>query len=462
MKAQNLGRLLLVALSLSVLTGCQTTNTSGESGKTSDTPKTSDTGKTSTSTSTREKTAVEKALEDAEGLTQDKLFEKAAAELGTTNKLRVLATTSRGNKPAVADLFLKKLQAYNKDITAPLNYQTTVDGQIYTKINAGIDSNNVIADCAILQDGYQLSTKGTKYLNFIPKEWKEATGVNVSRDSKPFALQYNFKTIMYNNKGLTDFKIDNVWDLTDSSMKGKIDTMDPNNENVNMDFLIQLTSDSMNAELKAAYEDTATRNSDVDLNKYSKYGEKKYSYAFIDKFLTNAIFYDDDGKAIGHLANTPGTVGWIVYSKLLKVEESEAISKKNIVVAALGATNDDKEAATSAIKGFSGFMYKHYLQVMPNCAYPYAAAAFFSLISTNADAYSVWGKDVGDYPTLPSINVDRTKNGYVDGTNTYPCLNDKSSDWWIDTAKAGVEDPAYIGANYDSVIDFIDASISAK
>lgn len=435
MKAQNLGRLLLAALSLTALAGCNNGNKNAD---------------------------VSKALADAETLTQDKLFEKAAKELGSSNKLRVLATTSRGGKPAVKDLFLKKLQAYNADIKDPLDYQTTVDGQVYDKINSGIKTNNVIADCAVLQDGYQLSTKGKDYLNFVPKEWKEAKGVNTKRDSKPFALQYNFKTIMYNNKGLSDFKIDNVWDLTDSSMKGKIDTMNPNNENVNMDFLIQLTSDEMNNELKAAYEDTATRNSDVDLSKYADKGEKKYAYAFIDKFITNSVFYEDDGKAITHLASTPGTVGWIVYSKLLKVEESAQISKKDIVVAALGATNDDKEAASSSIKGFSGFMYKHYLQVMPNCAYPYAAAAFFSLISTNADAYKVWGNDVGDYPTLPSINVDRTKNGYKDNANLYPCLNDKSSDWWIDTAKAGVEDPSFIGSNYDSVINFIDASISAK
>ena len=435
MKAQNLGRLLLAALSLTALAGCNNGNKNAD---------------------------VSKALADAETLTQDKLFEKAAKELGSSNKLRVLATTSRGGKPAVKDLFLKKLQAYNADIKDPLDYQTTVDGQVYDKINSGIKTNNVIADCAVLQDGYQLSTKGKDYLNFVPKEWKEAKGVNTKRDSKPFALQYNFKTIMYNNKGLSDFKIDNVWDLTDSSMKGKIDTMNPNNENVNMDFLIQLTSDEMNNELKAAYEDTATRNSDVDLSKYADKGEKKYAYAFIDKFITNSVFYEDDGKAITHLASTPGTVGWIVYSKLLKVEESAQISKKDIVVAALGATNDDKEAKTSSIKGFSGFMYKHYLQVMPNCAYPYAAAAFFSLISTNADAYKVWGNDVGDYPTLPSINVDRTKNGYKDNANLYPCLNDKSSDWWIDTAKAGVEDPSFIGSNYDSVINFIDASISAK
>jgi hypothetical protein len=71
----------------------------------------------------------------------------------------------------------------------------------------------------------------------------------------------------------------------------------------------------------------------------------------------------------------------------------------------------------SQIAGFGGFMYKHYLQVMPNAKYPYASCAFFNLISTNADAYKVWGEDVGDYPSLPSINVDRTQfgNGTFDG-----------------------------------------------
>ena len=169
-----------------------------------------------------------------------------------------------------------------------------------------------------------------------------------------------------------------------------------------------------------------------------------------------------------HLASTPGNVGWIVYSKILKVEETAAISKKNIIVAALGDNNTDGATlGASNIKGFGGFMYKHYLQVMPNAQYPYATCAFFELISTNATAYTVWGNDVGDYPSLPSINVDRTKGGQnvtlADGTTAnVSCLNDPTSTWWINTAKAVVETPSFIGANYDNVIGFIDAAIAAK
>ena len=118
-------------------------------------------------------------------------------------------------------------------------------------------------------------------------------------------------------------------------------------------------------------------------------------------------------------------------------------------------------------------MYKHYLQVMPNAQYPYASCAFFNLISTNADAYKVWGEDVGDYPSLPSINVDRTQfgNGTLDGTTftqkageatVFPCLNDPSSNWWLNKGGAVVETPSYIGANYTTVIDFIDKCIAAK
>ena len=407
--------------------------------------------------------AVDEAIADAETLTQDELFEKAAEELGTDGKLKIYATTSRGGKDTVKNLFISKLQAYNADITDPLEYTTTVDGQIYDSINEAIDAGTLVADAAILQDGYQLGTKGVNYnyKNFVPKEWNDAADTDKDNDADPFSLQYNFKTIMYNNKGLTDMVIDNVWDITATAYKGKIDTMNPNNENVNMDWLIELTSEDNLALLKEAYEDD-TNDSDVDIANYSTYGDASYAYAFIDRFIENAVFSEDDGKAVQQLANAPGDIGWIVYSKLLKIEESTDISKANIVVAALGAENDNTEAETSAMKGFAGFMYKHYLQIMPNCSHPYAACAFFSLISTNKDAYSVWGNDVGDYPSMPSINVDRTSNGYVDGVNTYPCLNDKSSSWWINTAHAVVEDPTFIASNYDNVIDFIDDAIAQK
>lgn len=408
--------------------------------------------------------AVVAAIKDAQTLSHDELFKKAAEELGANGQLRILATTSRGGKSAVKDLFISELQKWNSAITAnALRYDTTVDGQIYTTLQGEIEANVQNYCGMVTQDGYQLQTKGIDtgyYQNFIPKTWKEAQGVDLSAQ-EPFALQYNFKTWMYNNKGLPDMVIDNVWDVTHSNYRGKIFTMDPRNENVNMDWLVQLTSDDQNAALKAAWEHSS-KDTDVNLDNYSKYGDKKYAYAFIDKFVENAVFYNDDGEAMTNLAKTPGAIGWIVYSKIMKVEESGDISKKNIVIAALGNDNDGSANRESKMQGFAGFMYKHYLQVMPNCKYPYATCAFFELISTNATAYSVWAGDPGDYPTLPSINMNRTHGGYVDEVNTYPALNDPTSNWWINTGKAVVESPAVIASNYKALQPFLLSAIANK
>ena len=47
---------------------------------------------------------------------------------------------------------------------------------------------------------------------------------------------------MVNNGGSgADVVIDNIWDVTQPKFKNHIHTMDPNNENVNRDWLIMLT-----------------------------------------------------------------------------------------------------------------------------------------------------------------------------------------------------------------------------
>ena len=46
--------------------------------------------------------------------------------------------------------------------------------------------------------------------------------------------------------------------------------------------------------------------------------------------------------------------------------------------------------------------------------------------------------------------------------NEFPCLNDPSAKWWIDTAKSTVETPSYIGTYYNTVAAFIMQQIAAK
>ena len=471
--------LSLAALSMIGLAGCG--------------PKTSDAGKTK-SVATAKVTA---AIKDAENLSRADLMKKAVAELkaaGANAGIKIEAVTSRGGKSAAKAEFARQLQAAGMDygITdtttdndaakkAPVTYNSTVDGKIYTilsgEIEAGVTGGY---DGAILQDGYQLQKKfiDTGYFtNYIPKEWKDENKNVTDGSDNPFTLQYNFKTWMVNNKN-NDTVIDNVWDVTQAKFKKKLLTMDPSNENVNMDWLIMLTRDDNATALKKAFEAPTNDNKSLDLTKYAQYGEtKKYAYAFIDKFVDNAQFYADDGKAIDDLAKTPGSIGWIVYSKIQNVKESADITKKNIVIAALGNEHSDgTNPGDSKMAGFGGFMYKHYMSIMPKTELPYTTAAFFNILSTTKQGYKNWAGDVGDYPTMASINSDRSKNGHgtlaadftwkqsATGENVFPCLNDPSAAWWNDQTKGAAigETPSYIGPMYNKVGSFIQIALSNK
>ena len=471
--------LSLVAFAALGLTGCGTPAVSSVAAS-------SATASSAAASSAVPETAVQKAVKEAMTLSRDELMKKAAAELGEKGKLKVLAVTSRGGKDAPKNKFKALLAAAGSTNTDPVGYDSTVDGKIYTtlcgEIEAGVTDGY---SGAILQDGYQLQKKfiDTGYqTNYIPKEWKDDASTIKEGNDDPFTLQYNFKTWMVNNKN-KDTTIDNVWDITADKYKGKLFTMDPANENVNMDWLIMLTSDKWAADLKTAFEASTNDNKSLDLSAYEKYGTAKYSYAFIAKYLENAVFYGDDGKAVDALAATPGSIGWIVYSKIQNIKETAEKSKKNIVISALGEANSDgKTIANSAMTGFGGFMYKHYMSIMPNSQYPYATCAFFNVLSTTPEGYSAWAADVGDYPTMQSINKDRTVNGHgtlattagEDGTfawtqdstkdNVFPCLNDPTATWWNDATKgdAVVETPSYIGTKYNAVKHFIDVCIAAK
>ena len=409
-------------------------------------------------------------IAEAQTLSRDALFEKAAEEIGG-GTLKFIGTSSRF-KNAI-DGFKAELAKYNPDCAnMTITTDTAVDGEIYSKLCSEIDAGLTTGyDAALVQDGYQLQALGINtgnFLNYIPKEWSDASDTDKTKNANPFSLQYNMKTWMVNNGGSgADVVIDNIWDVTQSKFKGHIHTMDPNNENVNRDWLIMLTQKEWCDALEDAFNDSTNDNKSLDITKYDKYGEQKYAYAFIEGFLTNAVFYGDDGAARDAFMKDYGGLGWIVYSKIASVQETADVTKKNITIAALGKDiSDGANPGDSKINGFGGFMYKHYLQIMPYTQHPWTSCAFINYLSTTPEGYAAWGKDIGDYPSMPSININRTKFGHGklenyeftqsdDGENVFPCLNDPASSWWEDKANVVIEDPAYIVTAYQDVNDFI-------
>ena len=276
-----------------------------------------------------------KIVAECEKMNRDDLFKAAAEEIGD-GTLKFIGTSSRF-KNAI-DAFKAELAKYNpKCANMTITKDSTVDGQIYTKLLTEIESGVTNGyDGALVQDGYQLQMKGINtgyFVNYIPKEWAEANDTNKELNGNPFSLQYNMKTWMTHNLPSSSNKvvIDNVWDITADTYKGKIQTMDPRNENVNMDWLIMLTQDKWCDVLKEAYEDSTNDNKALKVESYAKYGEKqKYAYAFMEGYIKNAVFNGDDGAARDNLVKADGSIGWIVYSKIASLSETDAVSKKNI------------------------------------------------------------------------------------------------------------------------------------
>ncbi len=416
---------------------------------------------------------VEAAVKDAMTLDRDALLQKAADEL-QDGTFRWVGCSSRAKK--AADYFKELLVAKNPACeNAKFEWEVLDDGHIYSKLVGDIKAKATNGfDGALVQDGYQLSQFGDQFVNYVPKEW---TGDDSNKE--PFSLQYNFKTWLVNDANGNETIPDNVWDFTDTGKH--IQTMDPNNENVNRDWLIMLTKDEYNDMLKTAWEalsdtEKAAKGVNPDADEFKTYGNKKYAYAFIAGYIQNAIFQKDDGAAVNAFATktAAGSYGWIVYSKMMNLAETDTVSKKWIVNPALGKDNTDGNNATMKMKGFGGFMYKHYLQVMPNSQHPYTTCALINILSTTEKGYKGWAVDIGDYPSMSSVNIDRTKFGHgtlatelADGKyaytqddskeNVFAVMNDPKSEWW--TSKTGgnavIEEPEYIGKNYDAVNKFI-------
>lgn len=427
-----------------------------------------------------QKKIVMEAVEAAQNMTRDELMQKAADEI-QDGVFKFTGCSSRLHK---AENNFKALLATKNAACANMTFsgdKSIPDGRIYQTLAADIKANKT--DCYdgfLLQDGYQLQKYAidTGYMvNYVPKEWNDDAATDKTKNKNPFSLQYNFKTWLVNDGAGDGIKtpdgkpLDNVWDFTHS--KQKLACMSPNNENVNRDFLIMLTKDENCRLLKEAYDDPSN-DSDIKVEDYASYGElKKYAYAFIAGFIKRASFAGDDGDIINPLSKktADGSAAWIVYSKMNNIEETEDVSKKFLVSPALGKDNTDGATATMNMKGFSGFMYKHYLMVSSITKHPYTTCAFINYLATTSDGFEAWGKDIGDYPSMPSVDVNRRKFGHgefvtnekgekvwkQDDTkeNVFPVMNDPSGDWWVNTGKAIVEDPEYLGSNYDDVNKFI-------
>ena len=299
----------------------------------------------------------------AADLTHEELVEKALAETGT---FVAYGTTSRIKKAAAA---------FSEKYGISQNSNNMKDIEIYEKIA------NENVDMVMIQDGAQLlgAIEHGILVNYVPDSVKENIG---EHDQYPLAHQFTNKVFIYNVLGDNVPAIKNVWELTDPAMKDRIIFKSPTGEQVNMNFLIMLTSPEWSAKLEEAYK--SWKGEDIDLGDYATAGHK-----WIAEFLPNCKFGKSDTNIAEEISQetAAGNIGLFVLSKL----RSESVYAENLMPAQYAAS---KEGYT--IEPFAGFMYPIYAMVSANANRPYTAMLFIEYLMSE-EGFSFWSDDIGAY-----------------------------------------------------------------
>lgn len=353
---------------------------------------------------------VAEVVAEGESLTHDELLEKALAEEGT---FIVYGNTSRISTAAEAfgELYGLKVESNNLK-----------DAEIYTKLESEITGSAKGADMVMIQDGASLTyaIEDGWVVNYVPADLK---GNIAESDLFPLVHQYINKLFIYNNLGENVPAIQNVWELTAPEMKGSIIFKNPQNETVNMNFLVMLTSEEWSAKLAEAYK--SWKGEEIDLGSYENAG-----YKWIAEFLGNCVFGKSDTTLAEEVSQetAQGKVGLFVLSKL----RSSSVYTENLTVGQYQAA----ETGTP-IEPFSGFMYPMYAMVSANAQRPYTAMLFIEYLM-GADGFKPWGKSIGAYST---------------NTEIAPLEGDLPlADW---KASLVMEDPEFILDHYEDVYAFV-------
>ncbi len=401
----------------------------------------------------KELSEVEKIIAEAENMTLDELLDKAYEE-SSSAKLEGIGNSSRG--ATAGEAFVIAMKERHPDYTGSISWQQPKENSIFTMLESDYNSPKPIFSMTLIQDGSQVQSKMIEtgiLRNFIPKDWRDANGVNVEDDGSPLTLQTLNKVFMFNNLGSNAYN--NVWDFVKEGRSPMFMGID--SEPVGFNFLLMLTKpeyalivkdafDALDATEKAYFQpivdSLATKATDLNLD-----SNGKYALAWIKLWVEQINVITDDGPIMSELVKSSAVdeTGLLVYSKLRSIEETESSSKNNVTVAAY---QDEFE-------GFGGFGYKHFLQIPDTSPLPWTAAAFIAYMVTTEEGFHPWGKDMGGYSSNPTIRLDHSKDGYVDNVNTFPVKNDLGYDWWVNQGKLIIEDPVYASSKAFTVGEWI-------
>ena len=399
-------------------------------------------------------------IAQAETMTLEELFKKAIEE-SNGKDFYAVGNSSRGK--SALPLFVEELQKIDPSYTLNWDWQQPKENKIFDQLTEDVNGANHVMSMTLIQDGNQIKSKMLDtgvLLNFVPKDWREAEGVAKENNENPLALQTLNKVFEFNNLGEKTYT--NMWDFVAEGEAPLF--MGVNSELVGKNFLYMMTNEKYADWAKEAYEAWAGKNEEYDaliedMNQDAAdlgitAENANFGLAWVYLWCEKYNEQTDDGPICNTLVTTSAKdqAGLLVYSKLRSVEETAESSVNNVTVAAY----------QDNYTGIGGYAYKHYLMLTKTSPLPWTSCALIAFMTTTKDGFKAWGKDMGGYAPVPACMQDHSKDGFVDGVDTYPAKNDRGYDWWLNEGHLVVEDPAYCASVSGTMSDWIDGIVSSK
>ena len=405
--------------------------------------------------------SIEEIIAQAQTMTNEELYKKAIEE-SNGKKFSAIGNSSRGKTAGAS--FVEMLQTIDPNYTLEFDWGQPKNNTIFEALDADVKSASHVYSMTLIQDGNQIQSKMLDtgvLLNFVPKAWSEAEGVAKDANENPLALQTLNKVFMFNNVNGASFT--NMWDFVAEGQAPLF--MGVNSELVGKNFLYMMTNEKYANIAKAAYEalpaEKQAEFTDIieemklDAQDLGLTAENaNYGLAWVFLWCEKYNEQTDDGPICNTLVTKSAAdqTGLLVYSKLRSVEETAESSVNNITVAAY----------QDGYEGIGGYAYKHYLMLTKTSPLPWTSCAFIAYMTTTQEGFAAWGKDMGGYAPVPACMQDHSQDGYVDGVNTYDAKNDRGYDWWLNTGKLVVEEPAYCASVSGVMGDWIDGIVAGK
>ena len=386
------------------------------------------------------KSEVELAIEKAQSMTLAELEAAAKAELEAHPDLTFNADSlTSGIKKALA-AFEKKYE-WAAGRTA---YNSKKGSEYQPKLIAAQKANSYIADFVMIQDASFLKNAMLD-TNFLLSYDPSDADIKIADDAKNPLVGVTFnKVFQYDNTKVGKEQLKNVWQMTGVdgvSLKGVHDVsyQNPLGEDINMSFLIMLTSPRACEKLKAAYKSYFGKDY-VDDPQYQNIG-----YKFVKEFIGNVGYWHSSDTSEVKALNTYADEGRIIFAGLCKLKDYEYYKKDykdtdqyyTKTVTASGWNNE--------VEGFDGFVYNMWTLIPVTAKLPYTACLFIKYIHSQEGYNAGWGGILGYYSpntNIPSVSGD-------------PSLAE-----WKD--KCIVEDVQYIDEAFKSVSMFINMALSGN